>query len=198
MLDYFVETIVLALGIAKKSLWKSDLLTEQSEIFRFLTWSGFTFIVATLAMLWTKIVDPAAAGSGIPEMKTIISGDQGPEADRYLRARTLLSKSVGLSLAMGSGISVGKEGPFVHTASIIVHRLMKHVSFFKRIYKNETLRRHMYNAACAVGVASTFRAPVGGVLFSIEVTSTFFLLTASAFLLHFIFREKAVESSFCL
>ena len=32
----------------------------------------------------------------------------------------------------------------------------------------------MLAAACAVGVACTFAAPIGGVLFSIEVTSTYF------------------------
>lgn len=32
----------------------------------------------------------------------------------------------------------------------------------------------MLSAACAVGVACTFSAPVGGVLFSIEVTSVYF------------------------
>ena len=32
----------------------------------------------------------------------------------------------------------------------------------------------MLAAACAVGVACTFSAPIGGVLFSIEVTATLF------------------------
>ena len=32
----------------------------------------------------------------------------------------------------------------------------------------------MLSAACAVGVACTFGAPIGGVLFSIEVTAVFF------------------------
>jgi len=31
-------------------------------------------------------------------------------------------------------------------------------------------------AACAVGVSSTFRSPIGGVLFSIEVTSTYYMV----------------------
>ena len=32
----------------------------------------------------------------------------------------------------------------------------------------------MLAAACAIGVACNFAAPIGGVLFSIEVTSTYF------------------------
>ena len=54
---------------------------------------------------------------------------------------------------------------------------MKHIRFFRRLYDSEVIQRDVYSAACAVGVASTFGAPIGGVLFSIEVTSTFFLVT---------------------
>jgi chloride channel 2 len=40
---------------------------------------------------------------------------------------------------------------------------------FSRIAKNDALRLQMIAAGCAVGVATTFGAPLGGVLFSIEV-----------------------------
>ncbi|ETW05497.1 hypothetical protein H310_03258 [Aphanomyces invadans] len=134
-------------------------------------------LFALISISWTHFVDPFAAGSGIPEIKTILSADQRHAPGRYLRSRTLFAKSIGLATAQASGLSVGKEGPFVHTACIICHQLMKHCQFFQRIYRNESLHRHMYNAACAVGVASTFGAPIGGVLFSIEVTSSFLLLS---------------------
>ena len=41
---------------------------------------------------------------------------------------------------------------------------------FKRIFANETRNVEMLAAACAVGVSCTFAAPIGGVLFSIEVS----------------------------
>jgi H+/Cl- antiporter ClcA len=37
--------------------------------------------------------------------------------------------------------------------------------------------RQVYAASTAVGVSSTFNSPVGGLLFSIEVTSTFYLVS---------------------
>ena len=135
------------------------------------------------------------AGSGIPEMKTIISGDLRKEPERYLCAKTLctlrylfrqralsslcvVAKAVGLVFAIGgANLSVGREGPFVHASSILSYQLMKHLPFFRKFYLSESMRRHLYSAACAVGVASTFAAPIGGVLFSIEVTSTFFLVS---------------------
>ena len=57
-----------------------------------------------------------AAGSGIPEIKTILSGFV---IHGYLGGRTLFTKSVGLALSVASGLSLGKEGPFVHIASCI-------------------------------------------------------------------------------
>uniref|UniRef100_H3GRQ3 Chloride channel protein n=1 Tax=Phytophthora ramorum TaxID=164328 RepID=H3GRQ3_PHYRM len=140
-------------------------------------WAAFAIVVATASVHWTAVFDPMAAGSGIPEMKSIISYEAREDASRYLRARTLVSKIGGLALALGSGVSLGKEGPFVHTSSIIAHRLMKHVKCFRRVYDNDFMRRHVYDAACAVGVTSTFRAPIGGALFGIEVTSTVFMVS---------------------
>jgi chloride channel 3/4/5 len=79
-----------------------------------------------------------AAGSGIPEIKTILSGvwavSTGSVASfflnksfnflgfvihGYLGGRTLFTKAVGLVLSVASGLSLGKEGPFVHIASCI-------------------------------------------------------------------------------
>lgn len=45
---------------------------------------------------------------------------------------------------------------------------------FQGMYRNESRQYEMLAAACAVGVACCFGSPIGGVLFSIEVTTTFF------------------------
>ncbi|GMR34365.1 hypothetical protein PMAYCL1PPCAC_04560, partial [Pristionchus mayeri] len=108
---------------------------------------------------------------GIPEMKTILRGVQLKE---YLTIRTLLTKLVGLTLVLCSGLPLGKEGPFVHIASIIAAQLSKLMKGFKGIYENESRSSELLAAGCAVGVACTFSAPIGGVLFSIEVTSVYF------------------------
>lgn len=48
-----------------------------------------------------------AAGSGIPEVKTILSGFV---IRKFLGLQTLLVKAVGLTLSVASGMSLGKEG----------------------------------------------------------------------------------------
>ncbi|CAB1442510.1 unnamed protein product [Pleuronectes platessa] len=64
--------------------------------------------------------------------------------------------------------------------------------------KNELRNTEMLSAACAVGVGCCFAAPIGGVLFSIEVTSTFFAVRNywrgffAATFSAFIFRVLAV------
>lgn len=54
------------------------------------------------------------------------------------------------------------QGPFVHIASIVATLLSKLVTSFQGIYENESRNTEMLAAACAVGVASCFGAPIGG------------------------------------
>ncbi|KAL4147248.1 hypothetical protein PRNP1_011004 [Phytophthora ramorum] len=176
LVDDIIDMVVLGLNRTRQEVLKACASVDSPYV-ELAAWAAFTIVVATASVHWTAVFDPMAAGSGIPEMKSIISYEAREDASRYLRARTLVSKIGGLALALGSGVSLGKEGPFVHTSSIIAHRLMKHVKCFRRVYDNDFMRRHVYDAACAVGVTSTFRAPIGGALFGIEVTSTVFMVS---------------------
>lgn len=103
-------------------------------------------------------------------MKTILSGI---ELNRFLNFRTLISKCAGLIMAYASGLAIGKEGPFVHISSILCSLLSK-LPFFKYIRRNNAAYMQVLSAATAVGVTSAFGTPVGGVFFSMEVTSTFY------------------------
>ena len=47
---------------------------------------------------------------------------------------------------------------------------------FERLRHSKPLRLQLLAIGCAVGVSSTFGAPIGGVLFSIEVTATYFYI----------------------
>ncbi|KAG9045510.1 hypothetical protein FS837_006172 [Tulasnella sp. UAMH 9824] len=109
-----------------------------------------------------------ASGSGIPEIKTILSGFV---IHGYLGGVTLFTKSVGLALSVASGLSLGKEGPFVHIACCVGNIVSR---FFRKYENNEGKRREVLSAAAAAGVAVAFGAPIGGVLFSLEEVSYFF------------------------
>lgn len=108
------------------------------------------------------------SGSGISEVKCILSGFV---IHGYLGFWTLFTKSVGLALSVASGLSLGKEGPFVHIASCVGNIVCR---VFPKYERNESKRREILSCACAAGVAVAFGAPVGGVLFSLEEVSYYF------------------------
>ena len=45
--------------------------------------------------------------------------------------KTLIAKMVGLTATLGSGMPLGKEGPFVHIASIVATKLTQMVTTFQ-------------------------------------------------------------------
>ncbi|XP_035829429.1 chloride channel protein 2 [Aplysia californica] len=150
--------------------WLYDEL-QFSMGLQYCAWVLYSMLFILFAVGFTHLVSPQAIGSGIPEMKTIL---RGVVLKEYLTFRTLVAKIVGLCSSLGSTLPFGKEGPFVHIASIVATILSKGIRSFRGIYENESRRSEMLAAACAVGVAGTFAAPIGGVLFSIEVTATYF------------------------
>lgn len=163
-MDYIIEKCQEA------KLWLYEELAFSIAL-QFVAWVLYSLVFILFATGFTHLISPQAIGSGIPEMKTIL---RGVVLKEYLTFRTLIAKVVGLCSSLGSTLPLGKEGPFVHIASIVATLLGKLVGSFQGIYENESRRSEMLAAACAVGVACTFAAPIGGVLFSIEVTATFF------------------------
>ncbi|KAF2861857.1 hypothetical protein K470DRAFT_256404 [Piedraia hortae CBS 480.64] len=109
-----------------------------------------------------------AAGSGVAEVKVILSGFV---LHGYLGVKTLFCKSVGLILSVASGLSLGKEGPYVHIATCIGNICCR---MFDKYRLNDGKRREVLSAAAAAGVAVAFGAPIGGVLFSLEEVSYYF------------------------
>ncbi|XP_069753183.1 chloride channel protein 2c isoform X2 [Narcine bancroftii] len=168
---------------------------NHNVFLQYLAWVTYPVVLITFSAGFVQIVAPQAVGSGIPEMKTIL---RGVVLKEYLTLKTFVAKVIGLTCALGSGMPLGKEGPFVHIASMCAALLSKFMSLFGGIYENESRNIEMLAAACAVGVGCCFAAPIGGVLFSIEVTSTFFAVRNywrgffAATFSAFIFRVLAV------
>ncbi|XP_030373593.1 chloride channel protein 2 isoform X6 [Scaptodrosophila lebanonensis] len=151
-------------------IWLYRDLTSQPFI-QYIAWVSLPVCLILFSAGFVHLIAPQSIGSGIPEMKTIL---RGVALKEYLTFKTLVAKVIGLTATLGSGMPLGKEGPFVHIASIVAQLLSKLVTSFQGIYENESRNSEMLAAACAVGVGSCFAAPVGGVLFSIEVTTTYF------------------------
>eukprot|EP01118_Nematostelium_gracile_P019057 TRINITY_DN8693_c0_g1_i1.p1 TRINITY_DN8693_c0_g1~~TRINITY_DN8693_c0_g1_i1.p1 ORF type:complete len:819 (+),score=195.47 TRINITY_DN8693_c0_g1_i1:89-2545(+) len=123
---------------------------------------------ATIAAIFVKVYSRWAAGSGIPEVKTILGGFviQG-----FTGTKTLLIKSIGLVLSVSSGMNCGKEGPLVHLSTCCAELCSK---LFGKYSRNQGKKRELFSAAAAAGVSVAFGAPIGGVLFSLEEVSYYF------------------------
>uniref|UniRef100_I3JIZ1 Chloride channel, voltage-sensitive 1a n=1 Tax=Oreochromis niloticus TaxID=8128 RepID=I3JIZ1_ORENI len=138
---------------------------------QYLAWVSYPLMFILFSSLFCHLVSPQAIGSGIPELKTIL---RGVVLKEYLTLKAFIAKVIGLTAALGSGMPVGKEGPFVHIASICAAVLSRFMSFFSGVYQNPYCYTDILTVGCAVGVGCCFGTPLGGVLFSIEVTSTYF------------------------
>lgn len=130
------------------------------------SWGAYIAFSALLAFTSAALVRhyaPTAAGSGISEIKCVIAGFNIKD---FLSNWTLVIKSLGLPLAIASGLSVGKEGPAVHVACCMGVAV---ASVLHWLVPSHSKLREVLIASSAAGVAVAFGSPIGGVLFALEV-----------------------------
>ncbi|KAL8661432.1 MAG: hypothetical protein Q9202_005614 [Teloschistes flavicans] len=128
----------------------------------------FSTFFAICASILVGQYAPYAKHSGIPEIKTVLGGFV---IRRFMGLWTLIVKSLGLCLAVASGLWLGKEGPLVHVACCCANLFMK---LSTSLNDNEARKREVLSAAAASGISVAFGAPIGGVLFSLEQLSYYF------------------------
>ncbi|KAA8497734.1 Chloride channel protein F [Porphyridium purpureum] len=163
-----------------------------------ITGVGLCLLSTMYCYLWSV----EAEGSGIPQMKCIMSGFYD-KLKASLSIWTLAAKSLGLLCAIGGGLPVGWEGPNVHISCIIAHHLAR-IPYFRLLRKDKSLRLQLMVCACSVGLASSFGTPIGGVMYALETTGTFYLVPTywksylatltGAFLYDLLYKTPLVEA----
>ena len=131
---------------------------------------GLALVASFLLVL--HIAPEYSMGSGIPEMKCVLSGVLMP---RMLNWKTLVAKMSGLAFALSSSISIGRLGPFIHMSGIIA-ALVSKIPFFASLHSSARFQLQALSAAMAAGVGATFGAPIGGTMLSIEIMSTYYYI----------------------
>ncbi|MFQ5480716.1 MAG: chloride channel protein [Thermodesulfobacteriota bacterium] len=101
---------------------------------------------------------PETRGAGVPEVIETVIVHEG-----VIRHRTTLFKMLTTVISIGTGASVGREGPIVHIGASVgssLAQIIKLPSEWKRVF-----------LACgaAAGIAATFNAPMAGMLFAAEI-----------------------------
>ncbi|CAK9109581.1 unnamed protein product [Durusdinium trenchii] len=193
----FLEEMPLGEGIGDDGVrwipW-AHLLGVGGSGSEFLSWFMYTFASLMFTGLAAYLVyeyAPTARGSGIPEVKAAVSGYDLPLS---FTGSCLLIKSLGLSLAVGAGLSLGKEGPLIHIGVCIASTLQRICGAFG--WRRAGMPFH--ELACvgaAAGVATAFGAPLGGVLFAVEELGSVRSLSQRTLLLSFL---AAFSASFTL
>jgi CIC family chloride channel protein len=125
------------------------------------SWIGWTIATPTLGAavcgLLLKYVVPNARGSGIPEVKIAFAGNSG-----QLQVRDAIGKFLVGSLQIGSGGSLGREGPTVQICAGIASALGRMIGVSPK-----SLRR-LIPVGAAAGIAAAFNAPIAAVTFTVE------------------------------
>ena len=93
-----------------------DGLPALSLVPGLLVWVGFSALFALVSALLTAFVQPAAGGSGIPQLKSYLNGVR---VRAFLDLDALFVKVFGTGFSVASGLAVGQEGPMVHAGAIV-------------------------------------------------------------------------------
>ncbi len=125
-------------------------------------WGKYIMLVPVVGALGVaflvKNFAPEAKGHGVPEVMDAIYYDKGK-----IRPVVAAIKSLASALSIGSGGSIGREGPIVQIGSTFGSMLGQFVQM--PVWQRVTL----IGAGAGAGIAATFNTPIGGLLFAIEL-----------------------------
>jgi CIC family chloride channel protein len=129
-----------------------------------LPWQGLGFFVLIPAiggLVYGPLIyrfAREARGHGVPEVMTAVADNGG-----RIRPQVSVVKALASALCIGTGGSVGREGPIVQIGSAMASSLGQWV----RMPENRL--RIMVACGAAGGISATFNAPVTGVFFGVEI-----------------------------
>lgn len=113
---------------------------------------------AAAAAAWlVRRVEPTAAGSGIPRVMAVLDGAVAPAP-----ARVIPVKFVAGTLAIGSGLALGREGPTVQMGASFAYQAAQWCR------RSADDARTLLAAGAGAGFAVAFNAPIAGALFVFE------------------------------
>lgn len=147
-------------------------LLELPEVFRptlvqllqgsylYLALYGLGLALAGIFLCKIVAVEPLTSGSGIPQLKGELEGDISMNW-----IRVLVLKFIGGVMAIGCGLSLGREGPSVQLGGCVG----KGVSLLE--HRPQVERRFLLMAGSGAGLAAAFNAPLAGVIFCLEELS---------------------------
>ena len=122
-------------------------------------WVILVPVIGALLVAWlVKTFAPEAKGHGVPEVMDAIYYN-----DSKIRPVVGLVKALASAVCIGSGGSVGREGPIIQIGASFGSTLGQ----FLRLPPRQIVT--LIAAGSAGGISATFNAPLGGLTFAIEL-----------------------------
>ncbi len=141
--------------------WLETLFIDHANSAPGNSWICWTILTPGLGGLVVGIglvyFAPAAAGSGIPQVKVAFSMRSG-----LVSLRETIGKFVLCSVQIGSGASLGLEGPTVQICAGVSSLLARAARL------SPQNRRRMTSVGMAAGIAAAFNAPIAAITFTLE------------------------------
>lgn len=153
-------------GLAAVAFHLSIAFAERQLVQRAMAAEGHSWMLWTIlspaagglvAGILLRYVVPGARGSGIPQVKVAYSRRGG-----FVPLRDAVAKFVLGSIQVGSGGSLGREGPTVQICAGIASTMGR----LARVSPEG--RRKLIPVGAAAGIAAAFNAPIAAVTFTIE------------------------------
>jgi CIC family chloride channel protein len=141
--------------------WLESLMINRANFAHGYTWIFWTILTPGIGGLIVGLGltywAPAAAGSGIPQVKVAFALRSG-----LVSLRETIGKFVLCAFQIGSGASLGLEGPTVQICAG-VSSLMARAARLRPSYC-----RRMASVGMAAGIAAAFNAPIAAITFTLE------------------------------
>ncbi len=126
------------------------------------TWGWFVILVPVIGgigVIWLiRNYAPEAKGHGVPEVMDAVYHRRG-----RMRGIVSVVKAFASAITIGTGGSLGREGPIVMICSAFSSMIAQWLKM------PMSQRNLMIACGAAGGIAATFNAPLGGILFAIEL-----------------------------
>jgi chloride channel protein, CIC family len=141
--------------------WLEDLMINRANHAHGNTWIFWTILTpgvgGLVAGLGLTYWAPAAAGSGIPQVKVAFALRSG-----LVSLRETVGKFVLCAFQIGSGASLGLEGPTVQICAGVSSLMARAARL------SPTNCRRMASVGMAAGIAAAFNAPIAAITFTLE------------------------------
>lgn len=142
--------LINAIRAVQTLAWSGDVALWQVVLVP----TAGAFLVGLLVRYWM----PEAGGGGVGEVMTSIALHGG-----RMRAGLAFGKLVTSALNIGTGASGGREGPITQIGGSLGSTVGRVLAL------NEDQKRALIAGGAGAGIAASFNAPIGGMLFALEV-----------------------------